>query len=347
MTPWLPRTCVWELTLACDAACVHCGSMAGRARQNELDTREALGFVRDLGRLGCESVTLSGGEPLLRRDWPELAEAIRDAGMRLELITNGLSVAAEAQAIAERGFWAVTFSVDGPAAVHDALRGVPGGLERLLRGAQELRERGVRVGAATQVNRVNLPWLGSILDLLVTHGFQGWQLQLTMPAGRARERTLCLEPEELPGLEERIVALQAEAPWFVQAADNIGYLSRREPRLRTGRGGPERCWMGCGAGLTVVGLASDGTVRGCLSLPPTADEGNIRERSLSDIWHDPNAFAYNRQFSVNDLGGTCRDCTFGQICRGGCQSLSLFATGAFHHNPYCSARFCYPGEVAG
>jgi radical SAM protein with 4Fe4S-binding SPASM domain len=267
--------------------------------------------------------------------------------MGLELITNGLSVAAQAQAIADRGFSAVTFSVDGPAAVHDALRGVPGGLERLLRGAQALSERGVRLGAVTQVNRVNLPWLKDILGLLVAHGFQGWQVQLTMPQGRARERadTLCLEPEELPGLEERLVALQADAPFFLQAADNIGYLSRLDPRLRTGRGQPERCWMGCGAGLTVVGLTSDGTVRGCLSLPSAADEGNLRERSLGDIWHDPEAFAYNRQFRVEDLAGTCRNCTFGLVCRGGCQSLSFAATGAFHHNPYCSGRFYYAREA--
>jgi radical SAM protein with 4Fe4S-binding SPASM domain len=145
-----------------------------------------------------------------------------------------------------------------------------------------------------------------------------------------------LRPDELPGLEHRLVALQAKAPFFVQAADNIGYMSRNEPRLRTGRAIRERCWMGCQAGLEVVGIASDGTVRGCLSLPAGAgDEGNLRDRSLAELWSDPRAFSYNRAFTKTDLGPGCRDCAFGELCRGGCQSLCWATTGAFHHNAHC------------
>jgi radical SAM protein with 4Fe4S-binding SPASM domain len=340
MTDRWPLTfCVWELTLACNARCVHCGSDAGKPRARELDTKEALALVAELASLGCKSVTFSGGEPLLRSDWPELARAIRAAGLQLEMITNGLTVAEQADAIADCGFWAVTFSVDGPSAVHDDLRGVEGGLDRTLLGAKALRERGIRIGAVTQINHRNLERLDETLDLLVTHGFSGWQLQLTMPHGRARgqaQDALCLRPDELPALETKLVALQARAPFFVQAADNIGYMSRHEPRLRTGRSLWERCWSGCPAGIEVVGITSDGTVRGCLSFPAgAADEGNVRERSLVDLWTDPRAFLYNRAFSPVDLGPGCSDCAFGDCCRGGCLSLGWATTGAFHHNAHC------------
>jgi radical SAM protein with 4Fe4S-binding SPASM domain len=341
MTETWPLTiCVWELTLACNARCTHCGSDAGKPRANELDRNEALALIAELAGLGCKSVTFSGGEPLLRPDWPELARAVRAAGMELEMISNGLAAAEQADAIAGCGFSAVTFSIDGPAAVHDSLRGVAGGLARTLQGAQALRERGVRTGAVTQINRRNLQRLHDTLEVLAANGFSGWQLQLTMPHGRARDgdrdHSLCLRPDELPALESRLVALQARAPFFVQAADNIGYMSRHEPRLRTGRSLWECCWAGCGAGLRVVGITSDGTVRGCLSLPTgVADEGNLRERSLVDLWNDPRAFSYNRAFSPADLGPGCRDCAFGSLCRGGCQSLCWATTGAFHHNAHC------------
>jgi radical SAM protein with 4Fe4S-binding SPASM domain len=336
---WPLTTCVWELTLACNARCVHCGSDAGKARADELDTDGALALVAELASLGCHSVTFSGGEPLLRPDWPELARAVRAAGMQLEIITNGLGVAEQADTIAGCGFAAVTFSVDGPEAVHDALRGVAGGLAQTLRGADALRERGMRLGAVTQINRRNVQRLDDTLDVLADHGFSGWQLQLTMPHGRARAHgpdDLCLRPDELPALEERLVALQARAPFFVQAADNIGYMSRHEPRLRTGRALWERCFLGCQAGIQVVGITSDGTVRGCLSLPAgVADEGNLRERSLAELWNDPRGFAYNRAFTSSQLGPGCRDCALGAICRGGCQSLCWATTGAFHHNAHC------------
>ena len=336
---WPLSVCVWELTLACNARCLHCGSDAGKPRTNELDTDEALALIAELASLGCKSLTFSGGEPLLRPDWPELARAVRAVGIQLEMITNGLCVAEQADAVAHGGFSAVTFSIDGPAAVHDSLRGVERGLERTLLGAKALRERGVRIGAVTQINHRNLHRLEETLDVLSANGFCGWQLQLTMPHGRARERAqdaLCLRSDELPALESRLVALQARAPFFVQAADNIGYMGRHEPRLRTGRALWERCWAGCPAGIEVVGITSDGTVRGCLSLPiGAADEGNLRARSLAELWNDPLAFSYNRAFSPADLGPGCRACSFGEICRGGCQSLCWATTGAFHHNAHC------------
>ena len=339
MDRWPLTICVWELTLACNARCVHCGSDAGQARKGELNTERALALVAELAELGCQSVTFSGGEPLLRSDWTQLARAVRAAGMQLEMITNGLAVAEQADTIAGCGFAAVTFSIDGPEEVHDALRGVAGGLAQTLRGARALRERGMRIGAVTQINRRNLQRLHDTLDVLAAHGFSGWQLQLTMPHGRARapaQDDLCLRPDELPALEEHLVALQARASFFVQAADNIGYMSRHEPRLRTGRALREHCWMGCAAGLEVVGITSDGTVRGCLSLPTgAADEGNLRERSLAELWNDAKGFAYNRAFAPADLGPGCRDCSFATFCRGGCQSLCWATTGAFHHNAHC------------
>jgi radical SAM protein with 4Fe4S-binding SPASM domain len=331
--------CVWELTLACNARCIHCGSDAGKPRARELDTDEALALVGELSTLGCQSITFSGGEPLLRSDWPVLAAAIRASGIRLEMITNGLLAAEQADIIASSGFWAITVSVDGPEAVHDHLRGGEGCLAETLRGVKALRERGIRIGAVTQINQRNLDRLGDTLDVLVQHGFSGWQLQLTLPHGRARHRVqddFCLRPDQLPALEHTLVALQTRAPFFVQAADSIGYMSRHEPRLRTGRSLWERCWRGCAAGLEVVGITSDGTVRGCLSLPTgVADEGNLRTRSLVDLWDAPRAFSYNRAFTPETLGPGCHACAFGELCRGGCQSLAWATTGRFHENAHC------------
>jgi radical SAM protein with 4Fe4S-binding SPASM domain len=338
---WVPRICVWELTLACDAACVHCGSSAGVARHRELDTSEGLQLIDDLGRLGCESVTFSGGEPLLRSDWPVLARAVREQNMRVEMISNGLGVGKQAAAIADAGLFAVTLSVDGPREIHDALRGVPGALDRLLAGAKALVERGVRIAAVTQVNQRNLEELRAIRKLLVEAGFQGWQLQLTLPYGRAERRAhgLCLAPEQLPELEAELVALRSQSDFFIQAADNIGYMSQREPLIRTAPGQPTQFWVGCAAGLEVIGITSDGTVRGCLALPAAADEGNLRQRSLESLWTDPSGFSYNRQFQTTNLQGPCSECAFAVVCRGGCRALAWTTSpGCPHLNRYCSQR---------
>ena len=127
-----PRIVVWEITRACNGRCVHCGSLAGRPRAQELSTREALDVIDELAALGCQTVTFSGGEPLLRPDWAELGRRVRAQGLRLELMSNGVLVEAQLAELLAADLASVSLSVDGPAHAHDRLRGESGHLEQVL-----------------------------------------------------------------------------------------------------------------------------------------------------------------------------------------------------------------------
>lgn len=80
---------MWELTLACDLACRHCGSRAGRARPDELTTTEAIDLVRQLSDLGVREVALIGGEVYLYEGWTEVVAEIRRTGMQSTMVTGG------------------------------------------------------------------------------------------------------------------------------------------------------------------------------------------------------------------------------------------------------------------
>jgi radical SAM protein with 4Fe4S-binding SPASM domain len=249
----IPRRCTWEITLACNLRCGHCGSRAGQARADELSREEALRVVDELAALGCQHVTLGGGEPTLRADWTELIARLREKGVRGSLISNGLT----------------------------------------------------------------------------------WSRELT---ARAREAGI---PEEIISLIPRLARLRREAgPPDTVAADNIGYYGEHEETLRN-PGGRIPFWVGCRAGLDVLGIESHGDVKGCLSLPSELNgrrdfvEGNLRERPLAGIWHDPDAFAYNRRFRVEQLRGGCAGCEYGEICRGGCTWTSVGHHGHPHEFPLC------------
>ena len=336
-TQYTPKYCVWELTLACNARCVHCGSSAGAKRTDELSTTEALNLIEQLAEAGVETITFSGGEPLLRSDWRTLAEAAVGKGIRIELISNGLLAAKMADDIAAAGFFGVTFSVDGPPDVHDLLRGTPGALDRLLDGVAALKKRGVRIGAATQVNQHNLQHISNIHQLLLDNGFDGWQIQLTMPLGMAahQDGAICLSPKDLLILEQRILEVKDQSPLFIQTADNLGYMGRYEPRLRSGTAAREQFFTGCQAGLQVVGITSDGGIRGCLSQPDCFNEGSVRDDFFVDVWNREGAFAYNRHFKIEQLTGACADCPFKSICRAGCKSLAHASGGILSENHYC------------
>ena len=93
MTDYIPNDVVWEITWKCNAKCIHCGSdCISVEKQNQLSTAECLEIIRDLKRINTRKVTLSGGDPLLREDFPTLAFAIKSLGMDVAIITNALAL---------------------------------------------------------------------------------------------------------------------------------------------------------------------------------------------------------------------------------------------------------------
>ena len=83
---------IWELTLACNMNCKHCGSSAGEDRSNELSLEECYKLCKEFADEGCNLVTLMGGEPFVRKDWNQISWCIKDLGMDLGYVTNALLV---------------------------------------------------------------------------------------------------------------------------------------------------------------------------------------------------------------------------------------------------------------
>ena len=338
--------CVWELTLACNLRCIHCGSTAGRIRASELDPAEALVVADALADLGCERVTLMGGEPFLRDDWAEIAERLTSSGVIVEVLTNGHLVDDEAiRQLKDSGVVSVSISVDGTPEIHDKLRDQSGSFQEAMGAVRRLKAVGYPVGVVTQINRMNLPTLEGLYQQLLDAEVDGWQLQLSEALGRFKDHEqLSVLPEDLPGIEAFLLAVIDEGKLWAYAADNIGYMSRNEPVIRAGRTSTESFWCGCHAGTRIIGISSDGWVRGCLSLPEDFNEANVRDRSLQEIWRDEGLFALNRDPGAKQLTGFCGSCAFRRVCGAGCTSLAFSATGGVGDNPYCLYRV---GEESG
>ncbi len=341
-----PYHVVWEITLACDLNCRHCGSRAGKSRADELSTPEALRLCDQLAELRTRRVTLAGGEPTLRDDWPMLAGALTGKGIRVNILTNGRSWDADMARQAKLyGLESVAFSVDGCERTHDYIRRIPGQWEQLLRHIDLTRQAGVQVAVVTQINRRNMGELERMREVLAEHDVAAWQLQLGNPAGNMADHPdLVIQPQDMLEIVPLIAAMKAlSGRPRVHAADNIGYYGEHEAVLRD-RSKVVPFWVGCRAGCHVLGIESNGNVKGCLSLLAGQDgddryvEGNVRQRPLREIWEDPEAFAYNRKFDPESLQGFCRSCEYAEICRGGCGWTSFTHTGDMGGNPYCYYR---------
>ncbi|MFO0571923.1 MAG: radical SAM protein [Polyangiaceae bacterium] len=196
---WFPAYVVWELTLRCNHACHHCGSRAGVAREDELDTDEAVRVARELAELGAREVVLLGGEAYLHPGFLQVLSALRDHGVARQLTTGGRDVTPElAREMANAGLQSASVSVDGLEATHDRLRNARGSQREALSALRALRDAGVKVGSTINLNRANRFELEPLYELLKGAGISAWQIQLTAPLGRAADRTdLMLQPHDL------------------------------------------------------------------------------------------------------------------------------------------------------
>jgi MoaA/NifB/PqqE/SkfB family radical SAM enzyme len=345
--PYRPHYCVWELTLACNLRCTHCGSDAGQRRADELSTAECLSTVDQLADLECKLLSLSGGEPTLREDWSRIAATAVRSGITVNMVTNGTTLTDDtAGQVAEVGLANVGVSIDGPEPIHDDLRG-PGTFRSVTRGIERLRARGVPVAALTHLNRKTLAALAQTHRLVSDLGVELWRLQLGKPMGRLSDRELLLRPRDLLAAIPEIVRLRQLGPLMVTVGDSLGYYGPYEELIRRHPAyGPPRAWAGCQAGMYAIGIESDGGIKGCLSLQARLHggvrdpfrEGSLRERPLAEVWYDPEAFAFNRRWQLDDLEGACRRCDHAQLCRGGARCVAAAFTGGLADNPYCYHR---------
>jgi radical SAM protein with 4Fe4S-binding SPASM domain len=336
-----PRYAVWEITLRCDLACTHCSSRAGRARPDELTTEEALGVVEQMADLGVLEVTLIGGEAYLREDWLDIVRAIRRRGMECTMVTAGRGMTPErARNAKAAGLQSVSVSIDGLGPTHDALRALHGSHAAALSALRNLAAEGVQVSANTQIGRRNRRELLDLFEQLRQTEVHSWQLQLTVAGGRSADHPEgLLEPYhllEVMPLVMRVKSRADAADVRIWPGNNLGYYGPYESRLRgnlpAGRKGS------CGAGRTILGIESNGNIKGCPSLPRDYVGGNIREQPLRDVWERAEPLRFTRGRTTESLWGYCRDCYYAEDCLGGCSWTSHSLFGKPGNNPYCHHR---------
>ena len=331
------RSCVWEITLACCFSCKYCGSRGGKPRENELTTEECLKVAEELAELGCRRVSLIGGEVFMRQDWDVIVSKLSGLGIRTAIITNGFLFRDDLIRKLKAAFVeSVSVSLDGPEEVHDRYR-QEGSYRRAVLALEALTEAGIPAAVITTLNGENIKTLPVLYETLRAYPIYAWQLQACSPMGNAANSGVPWRfdfQEAIDFVEEH----RRTAPFMLGIADNIGYFTETEGSLRGIQDG-KTCYTGCRAGLSAVGIDSAGNVRGCESMyDERFNEGNLRQKTLREIWEDPDAFSYNRKFVPSLLKGKCASCSEGYRCAGGCRSYNYFVNGELYENPGCVRR---------
>lgn len=341
---YYPAYVVWEITLRCDQPCAHCGSRAGGPRPDELSTAEALKVVEQLRVMRTLEVVLIGGEAYLHDGFLDIVRALRKAGIRPSMTTGGRGVDADlARAMKEAGMHTVSVSIDGLEKTHDLIRRAKSSFQTATRALEHVRNAGLAPAANTNINRVNRGDLEALYQHLRGLGIRAWQVQITAPLGRAADRpAMLLQPYDLLDVVPRIAELKKRAyrdGIVILPGNNLGYFGPEEALLRSAKESDRDHFVGCQAGQRVLGIESDGAIKGCPSLQTYAYVGgNVREKPLATVWNESPELAFSRKRTVDDLWGFCRTCPFAEVCMGGCSFTAHSIFGRPGNNPYCHFR---------
>ncbi len=339
-----PLYVVWEITLACDLGCKTCGSRAGPQRDSELSTAACLDAVAQMAELGIREVTLIGGEAYLREDWDVIAAEISRRGMTVGITTGARNLTPERiQRAVDAGVAGISISLDGLEQTHDAQRGSPGSWKAAVEAARRVAASPMRLSTNTQINRLSMPELVGVADLLREIGSTAWQIQITVPMGRGADRpAMLLQPHDLLELFPLLAWIKQErlTPNGIRLfpGNNIGYFGPWEQALRYG-GGKGAHWGGCGAGKWCLGVEADGKIKGCPSLP--SDDwtgGYFGQDRLAEVVADTAELRFLRERTRDDLWGFCKTCYYADVCRAGCTWTSQCTLGKQGNNPYCIHR---------
>jgi len=331
-TGFSPFLVVWNVTRACNLDCVHCYESARTRAPDELDTQRAKLAVKKLAEAGVAYVAFSGGEPLMRPDFFEIAEEVRQNEMAFSLATNGTLASPQiARELKDLGCAFVQVSLDGATAgTHDAFRGTTC-FNRTITGIRNLVSAGLYVGVATTVTKQNLAEVPSIVDMAEDLGAMLFMHYNFIPTGRGavmKEKDLDpTEREELltwmaSQIGKRKLNLLSTAPLYSRICAGTGRLSLthfdtfgQNPEFAESAKFLADFVGGCGTSRLYCAVEPNGDIEPCVFIPIVL--GNILHDDLLDIWHNHPILKTIR--NRENFKGYCGTCEHRNIC-GGCRA---------------------------
>ena len=337
-----PFLVIWEVTRACDLACLHCRASADPYRHPlELSTEEGFRLLDTVREFGDPIMIFTGGDPLKRADLFQLIEHSVGLGLRTTVSPSPTPLLTP-EAIAgfkRAGVARISISVDGwDAASHDDFRQVPGSFDRATLALEEAQRIGLSTQINTTVSRHNWQRLDRIADMVDRLGCDMWDIFFLVPTGRGASQA------ELDGAEfEQVFAFMYErskrSRAVIKTTEAMHYrrylMQRRKQEGGAGSGAsagapghpggdPLNKMAGINSGRGFVFISRTGEIYPSGFLPLSS--GNVRRNSLAEVYRNGALFEVLRNSSL--LKGKCGLCQYRNLC-GGSRSRAYALTGDY------------------
>ena len=346
-----PFIVIWEVTQACDLACLHCRASAQPRRHAlELSTEEGYRLLEQIREFGRPLLVFTGGDPIKRPDIYDLVARAEALELRPSLTPSATPLVTRDAVFRLRdvGLSRMAISLDGATAhTHDAFRRVTGSFQATLDIVSWCHEAGLPLQINTTIARQNLAELDALYALVKTFpGMALWSVFFLVPTGRARVEDEVLA-EEYEQVCHRLVDFSREAPFDIKTTAGQHYrrvlLQRRTAEKRAGgaagpaagpgfaAGGIGRAARGVNDGNGFLFISHLGEVYPSGFLPVSC--GNVRRDHVVQVYRESPVFRALRD--PDGYKGKCGVCEYRNVC-GGSRARAYAVTGDYlESEPYC------------
>lgn len=338
-----PRIMFWELTEGCNLSCIHCRATAQPQRNpDELTTEQAFQVIDQIADFASPILILTGGEPLYRPDFFDIAQYAHDKGMITAMASNGTLInETYAKRIKEVGIRRVAISVDGPnTEIHDKFRGLEGAFDAALNGARLIKKQGLEVQFNMTITTHNVEYIDDLIALCKKMKVNALHLFMLVPVGCGIQITEnnMLSADKYEEVLGWFYNRSREEDFEIRAtcAPHYYRIMRQKAKeygetITVQSHGMAAMTKGCLAGTGVHFISHKGNIQPCGYLPVVA--GNVLETPLEKIWRESELFLKLRDNT--NIEGKCGVCEYINVCSG-CRARAYGMDGnLFAEEPFC------------
>jgi radical SAM protein with 4Fe4S-binding SPASM domain len=336
---------LWELTQRCNLCCIHCRAAASpqTLENNLIKGEDMVRLIRELKELGCPTLALTGGEPLLRPDIVDIVKEATKQGIKTRIQSNSLLLTEDlAKKLKAAGLYSFGVGLDGSRPeISDQIRNLKGALNKAIASIKLLKSLGIKVHVEFTVTRLNMNDLKATLDMLEGLGVDTFLARAAIFTGRANgdNPIFVLKPEEYRKFLEQLslerehrkikMVINCQDPLYHLADSSIMNKLKEFGDVYSGK-----VISGCTAGQDMIHIRCDGKIGICTFLQDVV-LGDFYQDSLVDIWNNRRAVKGVQQLINREYSGACGTCCDRFIC-GGCRARALLINNdLLAADPYC------------
>jgi AdoMet-dependent heme synthase len=310
-----------EITTKCNFKCKHCCNNSGVIQNDSLSKEEILKIIDELKLLNVERLGITGGEPFCDDNLFEYLKYAKNKIPMVTIATNGYLISEKiVKELVKNNITKIAISLDGTKEYHDEFRGIPNAFERALYGIKLLIANNIEVKVRSVVTKSNQESILELMDITNTLKIKRHEILPACPIGRANEDLILTANEYKQFLLRALEKIRLLKPNITFQFKPVYYQEELFENVDI-KCKEKSLDYKCDALDTSLEICSNGDIIPCsfVRIPI----GNIREKSIKEIWNSEKAKIFHDEIFNNNLIGECGDCDHNKKCNGGCYANKL------------------------